>query len=224
MSFLASMFGQPCCAEFQDHEHVGKMEEVVLQTRSRERRVDTQENLEEGAFLVEIVKDAFGSGVELECCDSMLLVAKLRRGPMRDWNARHVDSPGVMVRPGDRILRVNGLDGPDSVLIEELRREQDLRLVLRHAAEMEVLIDKAGAELGMGVVLGTIQVSMLKISALKDGRIGEWNREQQRRGSELQVMVGDRITSVNGVHNDAQKMLLKLQSLDEISMVVIRPG
>jgi len=169
-------------------------------------------------FQIQILKDGDGAGLEIESVNGMLLVAKLKRGPMARWNASHAHEPRAMVRIGDRILKVNGVEGDGNLLIDELKKDKHLTLVLRHAQLFKVEVEKGSRELGMCVVGGNVKLDMLKISALRDGVIQQWKSE-----SGWEVQVGDRITTVNGVSGDPQAMLEELQAKSSLQMTMIRP-
>ena len=124
-----------------------------------------------------------------------------------------------MVKAGDRIVVVNGAQGDSTVLIDELKKDVRLRMVLRHAKEFKVNVCKGGKDLGMCVVGGNVKLDMLKISALKEGVIEDWNKLHR----EQEVMTGDRIICVNGIGADPQAMLQELKTNSVLDMTVIRP-
>merc|ERR1719383_1474456 len=128
----------------------------------------------------------------------MLLVAKLLSvGCAADWNAAALD-PQLHLRPGDRIMSVNGVEGDSSVLIEELKKDTRLKIVFRHAMEYNVSLTRGGRGLGICVVGGHAKMDMLKISAMKEGLVEDFNNTHD----EPKIMVGDRIVAVNGVSLD----------------------
>lgn len=176
--------------------------------------------LQDGEFLVDICKNSDGLGLEIESINGMLLVAKLKQGPMTAWNATNVGDPDLVVRAGDRIISVNGTRGDSTVLIDELKRDSRLRLLMRHAREFRVDIDKAGRDLGICVISGNVKLDMLKISGLRSGVVEDWGLANP--GSE--VLVGDRIIEVNGISNDPPNMLEELRANSKLAMVVIRPA
>jgi len=198
----------PSSLKFED-EHVGAMLGTIENSGGAA--------LKPGEFVVEIVKDSDGAGLEIESIASMLLVAKLKRGPIRVWNQTR--DPELCVRAGDRIVSVNGVEAEGNMLIEELRKDLHLRLVLRHPKEFKVSVDKGGKELGMCVVGGNAKLDMLKISALKEGAVDDWNKVNV----DNEVIIGDRITAVNSVMGDPQKMLAELKSKERLELTIIRP-
>ena len=60
----------------------------------------------------------------------MLLVAKLKCGPMIAWNEEHAHELHLMVKAGDRIVGVNGVESDSSRFIDELKLGTRLRLVM----------------------------------------------------------------------------------------------
>jgi len=173
-----------------------------------------------GEFLIDVHKDEDGAGLEIESISGMLLVAKLKRGPMIAWNAEHAHEPHLMVKAGDRIVGVNGVESDSSRLIDELKRGTRLRLVMRHPREFKVCLEKNGRELGMCVIGGNVKLDMLKISALRAGVVEDWNRSH----SSAAIASGDRIISVNGIDNEPAKMLDELRANDVLHVTVIRPS
>eukprot|EP00450_Noctiluca_scintillans_P008356 CAMPEP_0194498760 /NCGR_PEP_ID=MMETSP0253-20130528/15287_1 /TAXON_ID=2966 /ORGANISM="Noctiluca scintillans" /LENGTH=295 /DNA_ID=CAMNT_0039340447 /DNA_START=82 /DNA_END=970 /DNA_ORIENTATION=+ len=174
----------------------------------------SDQQLGPGEFAIDISKDGDGAGLEIESINGMLLVAKLKKGPMKAWNATHSYDPHSMVKAGDRIVVVNGAQGDSTVLIDELKKDVRLRMILRHAKEFKVNVCKGGKDLGMCVVGGNVKLDMLKISALKEGVIEDWNKLHR----EQEVMTGDRIICVNGIGADPQAMLQELKTNSVLDM------
>lgn len=177
------------------------------------------EPLGPGEFLIEILKDAEGAGLEIESINGKLLVAKLKKGPMMTWNQEHSDDPERMVLPCDRIVRVNGTESDSNKLIDELKNDQRLKIVMRHAKRFNVCVERNGSELGMCVIGGNVKLDMLKISALRDGVVNNWNNTQP----ESAISAGDRIISVNGLEGDPEQMLNELRTNNRLDMTLLRP-
>uniref|UniRef100_A0A7S1AWC5 PDZ domain-containing protein n=1 Tax=Noctiluca scintillans TaxID=2966 RepID=A0A7S1AWC5_NOCSC len=171
-------------------------------------------------FVVQLSR-AEAVGFDLETVCGKLLVARLLgSGHAIAWNACHWDDHRQTLRPGDRIVSVNGVEGDSSVLIEELKKDRRLKIVFRHAMEYNVSLTRGRRGLGICVVGGHAKMDMLKISAMKDGLVEDFNNSHD----EPKIMVGDRIVAVNGVSLDPEGMLHQLKSSSDMDLTLIRPA
>lgn len=168
-------------------------------------------------FSVDVCKDASQSGIEVELVKDMVLVTKL--GPMTAWNAAHADDWDLIVRTGDRILRINDCADSCDAIMTELRRERRLQMSLRHPKEFNIVVD--GGEDGLGLVVprGRAKLDMLKVKAVGAGAVSEWNSAHP----ELEVWAGDRITCVNGICRDPVRMRQELESGTTVKITFLRP-
>lgn len=214
-----------CCSCGEHDLEVGNAHRPFYEAKMREgdplqdRGLVRKEELGQGEFLVSVTKDTVGTGLEVESIRGMLLVSRVKKGPVSAWNERHADNPEVHVKPGDRIVKVNGKQGDDEMLIAEVRGSSSLTMLVRRAHQFNVTVEKNGKELGMAVVGGNVNLDMLKISALREGVIDRWNKSNP----DLEVRIEDRIVVVNGVSGDPNDMIETMQQNQRLEMTLIRP-
>jgi len=146
-------------------------------------------------------------------------------GLVADWNRAH---PDAAVRPGDRVIEVNGkqtLQRPVAELSSEMRQAQVLRIGLAREpttagvtpstdqdTTFEVELDKAnGSKLGLSFEVGTLKIDAIQ----ENGLIPVWNRTNP----DCMVRPNDQIVEVNGRHltthgpEQLQNTLYKEQAL-----------
>lgn len=156
-------------------------------------------------------------GTEFERIDDILVVRQIN-GPLKQWND---NLPKLMIRPGDRIVSVNGVVGTQEELVAEMQKGGAMKIEVSHPPEFLIKVDRGGAHLGMGVasVASEQEPGLLKISGLGEGAIKAWNRRHPHK----EVLVGDSIAAVNGIYADPQRMLLELQTRDHLEILITRP-
>uniref|UniRef100_A0A7S1AY67 PDZ domain-containing protein n=1 Tax=Noctiluca scintillans TaxID=2966 RepID=A0A7S1AY67_NOCSC len=178
--------------------------------------------LQPGEFMVDIRKGGEGAGLDLHAINGMLLIARLKDGAITSWNARQIamsQDPNLMVRVGDRIVHVSGTGGDCYSLLNAMRSNSRLRMVLRHASEVQVTIKKSGRDLGILVISIKRKLDMLLVRTVADGVVLDWNRAHK----DQQVLSGDYIVSVNGIRGDPRKMFEELKANDHLEINLIRP-
>jgi len=139
-----------------------------------------------------------------------LLVTAVTGGLVQAWNSNHSAQPGKpVVRPGDRIVEVNGVRDCTSQLLEECRTSQVLHMTIRRALAQEltpgvhlISLDKTGG-MKMGVDISQHDGRTLLVTEVREGLVQAWNRDNPIH----QIFPGDRIIRVNEVQNDARKLL-----------------
>merc|ERR1719469_1255285 len=89
----------------------------------------------ESPFTVVVQKNSDATaklGVEPDRTNfSELVVTKVNPGLIDDWNK---SNPDTLVKPGDVITHVNGVAGNSLELIEIIKRDDKLEIVVRHAS------------------------------------------------------------------------------------------
>jgi C-terminal processing protease CtpA/Prc len=119
------------------------------------------------------------------------------QGLLGDWN---VDNPQQRVKPGDRIVQVNGRSAADEI-IAECHKSHMLCFVMERAAktsqahpthrQWNIELVRVGEE-ALGLTLDRRSSKVLAVAW--HGLLGDWNINNQSH----QVKPGDRIVKVNG--------------------------
>mmetsp|Transcript_64412 Transcript_64412/g.153649 ORF Transcript_64412/g.153649 Transcript_64412/m.153649 type:complete len:343 (-) Transcript_64412:199-1227(-) len=169
-------------------------------------------------FCVEIDKDMVkhGVGMEIQALDDMLIILRLRDGPLREWNASH--NQPLQVAPGDRILSVNDTSSDIEALLQGIKGSTHLKLRIRRPEYFQIAIDKSGKGLGAALLVNTDPLGMLNINQLRDGALKDWNYANPSR----QLRSGDRIVWVNGVQGKPRAMLDRVKKDSQLDMVLLR--
>jgi len=138
--------------------------------------------------------------------DSLKIKMIETRGLLAEWNRTH---PDTAVRPGDRVIEVNGKQTAQRQAAElsaEMRQERVLRIRLaREAAAagavpsndqdttFTVQLDKAnGGKLGLVFEVGTLKIDAIQ----ENGLVPSWNHANPA----CVVRLNDQIVEVNGRH------------------------
>lgn len=145
----------------------------------------------------------------LEHVEQTLLVTDVTRGLVQEWNSLNETEPQLQVRPGDRIIVVNGVRGNTRQLLDMCKNNQVLHMSLLRPPAKElapgvwlVVLDKTGG-MKLGIDISQHDGRTLLVTEVREGLVQEWNRENPLH----QVMPGDRIIKVNSCQNSAQKLL-----------------
>lgn len=208
---LQCKFSLPSEAEQQAKSHVAPPVSVV----------PAEPLLPPNEYRIFIDKDDdVGAGMVIESIGDMLIVVKIRSGPVQRWNKAHYTESDLLVRVGDAIVSVNGTEGSSDALLEELQRSNRLVIVMRHSREFQVDIDRTSKDFGICVLMGSEKHDMLKVVARNEGDVDDWNEEHPDR----EVRVGDRIFAVNGIVCEPPKMMAQLRSSKRLQISFIRPA
>lgn len=172
-------------------------------------------------FVVQLQNPHFKAlGVELDTqAISLVYVNDVKDGVVQAYN--RTAKPESRLRPGQFIVKVNGVEGLASDMVDEMNRLANLRLLVRQPFTMCVAIDKKSQK---GLLAGVdfvkkSAVCCLLINQLGEGPIEEWNTENPDR----EVRVGDRIIAVNGQKGKAADLLKKLKALNRCLITIVRP-
>mmetsp|Transcript_51245 Transcript_51245/g.149079 ORF Transcript_51245/g.149079 Transcript_51245/m.149079 type:complete len:256 (-) Transcript_51245:204-971(-) len=133
--------------------------------------------------------------------------------PVMEYNT--AAPKALRVRDGDYIVSVNGVRGDSAALQRELGASAVLSLVLRRPQLRRLSFQKAGRRPGLFVKYASQGSTCLWVQRLVSGAIAE---------SGIDIVEGDRITSVCGVAGDPQAMLEALRASDPVDLVVVRPA
>lgn len=144
----------------------------------------------------------------LEHVGETLLVTAVTGGLVEEWNICH-SGEDAQVRPGDRIVVVNGIRSNTYLLLEECKKNKVLHMgILRPPCQElapgvhSVALDKTGG-MKLGIDISQHDGRTLLVTEIRDGLVKEWNRENPCH----QVRPGDRIIKVNSCANCARKLL-----------------
>lgn len=144
----------------------------------------------------------------LEHVGQTLLVTAVTGGLCEDWNFAH-KGQDAQVRPGDRIVVVNGIKSNTHLLLEECKKQQELHMALLRPPCQELApgvhslaLDKTNG-MKLGVDISQHDGRTLLVTEIREGLVREWNRVNPCH----QVRPGDRIVKVNSCRNSARRLL-----------------
>jgi hypothetical protein len=144
----------------------------------------------------------------LEHVGQTLLITAVTGGLCADWNSTH-RGQDTHVKPGDRIVGVNGVRGDTHFLLEECKKNQVLNMAIQRPPCRElapgihsVTLDKSGG-MKLGIDISQHDSRTLLVTEIRDGLMKEWNRENPCHA----VRPGDRIIKVNSCQNSATKLM-----------------
>mmetsp|Transcript_14560 Transcript_14560/g.30520 ORF Transcript_14560/g.30520 Transcript_14560/m.30520 type:complete len:253 (+) Transcript_14560:83-841(+) len=154
-------------------------------------------------------------GLDLDVKDGITaVVTVVWPGPVQSWNLAHGD---LEVRPNDRILSVNGASGDVQLLLDRLREDAELEMLLRRPTEFRA---SATSRRSLGVTVGYAPcgTSLLVDQVSERGLLTEWN--DANPGQEVRPR--DRIVEVNRVRGPPELLLRELNSAGALELVLFR--
>lgn len=170
-------------------------------------------------FQVRLTKRETGEplGIDVRLRADNLKVISVRGGLVADWNASAV-SWRDEVRVGDRIMEMNGCRGTGKQLVEAMKDQPVLNMVVRRLNHFEVVLHRrADAMLGIHVLLET---DHLVVTSVGEGVVAEWNKAHEQEA----VLMGDEIFEVNGVYGDSERIKEAIMQPDaNLRLLVVRP-
>jgi len=144
----------------------------------------------------------------LEHVGQTLLVTAVTGGLCQEWNTGHAGTD-VQVRPGDRIVVVNGCRCNTRLLLEECKKNQVLHMAILRPPCQElapgvhsVALDKTSG-MKLGIDISQHDGRTLLVTEIREGLVKEWNRENPCH----QIRPGDRILKVNSCQNSSKRLL-----------------
>mmetsp|Transcript_15863 Transcript_15863/g.43644 ORF Transcript_15863/g.43644 Transcript_15863/m.43644 type:complete len:217 (-) Transcript_15863:151-801(-) len=127
---------------------------------------------------------------------------------------------GTQIRRGDRLLAVNGTSGSFETMLALLKEEGLLELQFRRPVEFQVTAQRApGKDLGISMSYSKHD-HLLLITGITEGAIADWNAANHSTG--LDVRANDCIISVNGMKDDAVKMLEETKLALSVDLSLVR--
>jgi len=165
-------------------------------------------------------KGATKLGLTIDTQDGKLLyVTGIEAGPFIDYN--RTASPAHQVMPTDFIVSANGTTGSASALLEKLKQDNVLNLVLSRAVVVPVVIEKTGA---LGVEFPPAPSgTALVITKIVEGAFKQYN--DNTKDENMKVLVGDRIVAVQGKEGRALDIMNNLnQSKGKFQLKLHRPA
>lgn len=182
-------------------------------------RDSTECQLLENEFIVYVEKcDAANEvGLSLSLIDGLgLLVHQVKEGIVQEWNGQH---PGNLVKRHTCIVEVNGARNRPTEMLEAIKRDMVLTMVMRRCRAIYVDIPRNDNSRELGLVFDYRPGNAtLLVNQVSGGLIGMWNQVH----SSDAVREGDRIVVVNGICGSAFLMLGVVKGKDALKMCVIR--
>lgn len=179
----------------------------VLEPRDEENR----------EWEVRVTKDGDEVGIDvLQHEKDSLRVTNIKAGPILLWNQQN---PDQALRPGDRIVSVNGERGDSEQLIGAVRAAQELCLGMRRILWLRVELWKDEGPLGIDVSSHSRSLKILKI---RPGPFTTWN---SKASTDHRVCENDQIVEVNGVTGEADDLLQAIRvSGNQINLLLSVSG
>merc|ERR1712217_676691 len=146
-----------------------------------------------------------------------LYVLTVKDGPIKKYNDEKKDELDLQVRPMDFIIEVNDVEGDSALMLQELKTKTAFEIVVRHAEEISVAIEKKNAKekLGLDLNMKTKGKAVL-ISKVNEGPFKKWNENNEKH----KVCDGDRIVSVGYSGGDAKGLESKMQKAKSFHAVL----
>uniref|UniRef100_A0A7S1WFU5 PDZ domain-containing protein n=1 Tax=Alexandrium catenella TaxID=2925 RepID=A0A7S1WFU5_ALECA len=136
--------------------------------------------------------------------------------PVNEANERSADQ----LMPGDFIFGVNGVTSDLAAMMQEVQSATTLTLSVRRPQEFSISLCRNGQSVGCAITYDATTGISLVIEAINGGPVNSWNEQNPSK----QVLVGDRITAVNGFQGPAVQLLEQIRSNDELRLTFVRPG
>eukprot|EP00931_Biecheleriopsis_adriatica_P096704 TRINITY_DN70380_c0_g1_i1.p1 TRINITY_DN70380_c0_g1~~TRINITY_DN70380_c0_g1_i1.p1 ORF type:complete len:275 (+),score=51.05 TRINITY_DN70380_c0_g1_i1:75-899(+) len=136
------------------------------------------------------------------------------------WNLQcQTQTKSHIVRPGQRIVAVNGEQGSPLKLLRSLGGAEEARSVqmsIQEPVERSVYVEKFGDVLGLDFQYANAPFSLM-VTAIKDGVVLDWNVSNP----DLAVKPGDRIIAVNGHVAFPEDLIRMLEDFDTLDLRVL---
>jgi len=171
-------------------------------------------------FNISLTKDPKAAiGLDFDTQDeNMVYVADIKPGPVQFYNLNV--KPSEQLKPGYFIVEANGFSGQAAQLIEVMKKETMLHLLIRRSTEMTVSIIKKDKKTPLGMEFHSKMTgNHMMILDITDGPVYQWNVTHPQ----LEIKCGDRIVAVNGQKGKANDLLKKMKGLAQFQMTIVRP-
>lgn len=168
-------------------------------------------------------------GIDCDIQDGCsIYVNSVNSGPISSYN--QTAKPHCRLTPGHFIVQVNGQHGDPEGMLQTMKHEPDLELLVRQAVEIRATIFTGGRD-NLGVEFGKPTGKMLLITKVVNGpleharAVQSWNQINP----DQQILAGDRIISVNGSRGRAKNLLTCIKAAvkqESLMLTVVRlaPG
>uniref|UniRef100_A0A7S2QDL3 PDZ domain-containing protein n=1 Tax=Zooxanthella nutricula TaxID=1333877 RepID=A0A7S2QDL3_9DINO len=158
-------------------------------------------------------------GLSLDTYDAERLhVVGIREGLAQQYNETAL--PGAKIEIGDYVVAVNGASKDALEMLRLLREEQDIRVTIRRPLEWTVTLQKDLFAPSFGVKVGWhAESKSLIVIDRAHGVLEQWNKANPGK----QVLLHDRITSVNGLGGDPAQMLEIIKREKQCVLRLSRP-
>eukprot|EP00933_Yihiella_yeosuensis_P003190 TRINITY_DN10568_c1_g2_i3.p1 TRINITY_DN10568_c1_g2~~TRINITY_DN10568_c1_g2_i3.p1 ORF type:complete len:313 (+),score=65.65 TRINITY_DN10568_c1_g2_i3:42-980(+) len=138
-------------------------------------------------------------------------------GAVGVWNSACPESQ--VIKPGDRIVEVNGEGGSAEDIARKLGAVSDqtnIELLIQRPRVLTVKIQKCGEPLGLDLKYIDAPFGLM-ISHIKDGLIRDWNTDHPTS----RINAYDRIVSVNGKTENPEKLIDMLKRSEDLEVKVM---
>jgi hypothetical protein len=156
-------------------------------------------------------------GFEADVADpTMLFISDGFTGPAKEHNDKA--NPTEHLKKMQYIVEVNGVKGDGKKMLEEVKKSEEVTLLIRRPMLSTIAVDKKGA---FGLVLSS-GPSSAYVSSLVEGKetvIKTWNAAHKDKA----VKAGDRIVSVNSKQGTGTEITNLLKSDGPKQAVICRP-
>jgi len=158
---------------------------------------------------IEVEKDPTKPvGLDLDTQDrKTLYVLAVNAGPFQAYNENV--KPSEQLHAGDVIVRANGVEGDIAKLLQVMKKDAKLKLLVRRSTEVRVVADRRDPKMALGLEFPAKPTgSTLLITAVVQGAFQLWNEGHR----DEQVLAGDRIVEVGGKPGTAAELARRLEA------------
>eukprot|EP00927_Polykrikos_kofoidii_P004237 TRINITY_DN11683_c1_g1_i1.p1 TRINITY_DN11683_c1_g1~~TRINITY_DN11683_c1_g1_i1.p1 ORF type:complete len:307 (-),score=45.70 TRINITY_DN11683_c1_g1_i1:282-1202(-) len=165
-----------------------------------------------------VIKKSFGEklGVDVDTADGTTLkVLEVTGGAVGKWNEANLRRD---IRPGDKIVGINGVYESQARLLEECKKSSLMSLKIRREETFRVTLNRSPT-LTLGVDVDVEKAPFaLTVLAVKGGLVAAWNEACLKSI----VRPADRIVQVNGISSNVNAMLEQCTHASVLQFVIQR--
>lgn len=156
-------------------------------------------------------------GISLDVSDNIsAIVTAVQNGVVDAWNEGADENSRIDT--GDRIVDVNGFSGDAEKILQRLRKDTELQIVLQRPTEFNVSIEKVGNSIGLEFAHAVNGQSLLVNYVRSSGPVANWNSVHR----DLAVKKNDRIVEVNGIRGDSRELLDLIKEPKNLELILAR--